>query len=51
MILIIFGIIVGQLVTSQISFDDCKARNFEPKACAVQKEIFKASESKIFHKK
>ena len=44
MILILFGIIVGNLFNAQLSFEDCKAKNFEPKACAIQKELFELSE-------
>jgi hypothetical protein len=43
---ILFGAIVGGLVDATLTFEDCKKLNFEPKACSVQKELYKLGEKK-----
>lgn len=44
-IAIIFGAIVGQLSISTATFQDCKERNFEPKACKITKYVSGSSSS------
>ena len=38
-IAIIFGAIVNTLTVSTVTMEDCKERNFEPKACKVQEKL------------
>jgi hypothetical protein len=38
---IIFGALTSLLVQGTVSYEDCKAKNFEPKACAVSKKMDK----------
>lgn len=38
-IAILYGAIVATLTVSTISFEDCKDRNFEPKACQIQQKM------------
>jgi hypothetical protein len=40
-IAMLFGAIVSQLYTSTVAHPDCKARNFEPKACKVAEVLEK----------
>lgn len=42
-IAMIFGAIVATMTNAQMSFEDCKKRNFEPKACSVSKVIYESS--------
>jgi hypothetical protein len=42
MFAIIFGAMVATLINGTVSYEDCKARNFEPKACEVSKAMDKA---------
>lgn len=39
---ILFGAIVSLAVNGTLSYEDCKARNFEPKACNISKAMDKA---------
>lgn len=41
MIGIIFGALTSLLVQGTVSYEDCKAKNFEPKACAVSEKMDK----------
>lgn len=43
-IAILFGAILGQLIEATNSFEDCKSKNFEPKACKVEKVLNAAGE-------
>lgn len=40
-IAIIFGALTSLLVQGTVSYEDCKAKKFEPKACAVSKKMDK----------
>lgn len=42
MIAILFGALVATLVQGTVVQPDCKARNFEPKACKVSKVLHDA---------
>lgn len=42
MLAILFGAIVSMAIQGTVSHDDCKARNFEPKACSISKAMEKA---------
>lgn len=42
MIAIIFGALLATLINGTVSYEDCKARNFEPKACKVSKVMDEA---------
>jgi len=42
MIAIIFGALLATLINGTVSYEDCKARNFEPKACKVPEVMDKA---------
>jgi len=44
MILFLFAVIASNLFNAQLSFDDCKKRNFEPEACLIQKSLYELSE-------
>lgn len=39
LIAILWGALVGNLINANLSYEDCKSKNFEPKACAIQKEL------------
>lgn len=41
-IAVLFGAIVSALLQGTVSHPDCKARNFEPKACEVSEVMEKA---------
>lgn len=42
MFAIIFGALVASLYHGTYSYEDCKAKNFEPKSCAVSETMHKA---------
>jgi hypothetical protein len=44
--LILFGALVGGMIDATLTFEDCKTLNFEPKACSIQKELYKLGEKK-----
>jgi len=39
MIAILFGMLVSSLYHGTYSYEDCKAKNFEPKACVTSKAM------------
>lgn len=41
MILILIGAFLGLQVNSTLSYEDCKAKNFEPKACSYSEAVHK----------
>lgn len=42
MIAILFGALVASLYHGTYSYEDCKVKNFEPKACVTSKVLDKA---------
>jgi len=40
-IAILFGALSSLLIQGTVSYEDCKAKNFEPKACAVSEKMDK----------
>lgn len=43
LIAIVFGALVGSMINATISYEDCKDRDFKPKACKISELMDKSA--------